>query len=238
MPQDSIKIVGKIALPPKKKVNFYFDGFNFYRGIKEAGWKEYYWLDIFAFSKALIGKYKDWEVQNVNYYTAKPWGKEKKRKQNILLDANVKFNGGAFRVHYGSYTSKTIDCLATCKQRFKWPEEKGADVGVAVNIIGDALLKNCDVSVLVSGDNDQLPTLKFIKEKLPHHKVLVFFPPHREKNELGKHCYHSSHLLTSRHMFEKCVWPETVTFADATTAQRPSDWPGIAKPGIAKPASI
>jgi len=226
-PQDTLKIVGKIELPAKKRINVYFDGFNFYRGLKEAGWQKYYWLDILAFSKALMGKYKDWEVRHVHYYTAKPWGEEKRRNQNILLDANTKYNHGAFTVHYGSYTSKTIDCLATCKETFKWPEEKGADVGVAVDIIGDALLKRCDVSVLVSGDNDQLPTLKFIKNNLPHHKIFVFFPPHRNRNALRDHCHYSSHLLSSPHLLEKCVWPQVVTFPDKTTATRPEKWPAL-----------
>lgn len=223
------KIVGKINLPQakKKRVNFYYDGFNFYRGLKESNWEYYYWLDLVKFSQKLIGKYKDWEVNKVNYYTAPPFSKEKADRQRILMDCNTKLNGKYFEVKWGKYGTRTIRCSATCKEEFKHPEEKGADVGIAVDIIGDFLLKDCDVTVLVSGDNDQIPALKFINDHNPYHKILIFFPPNREKNSLRKYCYQHSHLLTSPHLFSSCILSNPVKFSDETEVAKPEKWPDL-----------
>lgn len=212
---------------PIKKVNFYYDGFNFYRGLKEANWQKFYWLNIVEFSRKLIGKYDGWELNKTNYYTAKPYGKDKALRQQMFIFANQKLTSGIFDVKWGQYGERNITCLKTCKESFKIPLEKGADVGIAVDIVTDCILGNCDVTVLVSGDNDQIPTLKFIKNHNPNHKVLVFFPPHRNLNSLQPHCYKSSHLLTSPHLFETSVMPRKLTLPDGSWTMRPPEWPGL-----------
>ena len=36
------------------RVISYIDGFNLYFGLKDKGWKRYYWLDLAALSGALL----------------------------------------------------------------------------------------------------------------------------------------------------------------------------------------
>jgi hypothetical protein len=53
----------------KKRVITYIDGFNLYYGLKEKGWKRYYWLDIRKLSESLL---KPWqELNEVKYFTAR-----------------------------------------------------------------------------------------------------------------------------------------------------------------------
>lgn len=213
-----------------KKVNFYYDGFNFYRGLQEAKWRHYYWLDMVAFSRKLIGKYDDWQLNKVNYYTAEPLSRDKRMRQTMFLDANKKLNPGVFEVKYGSYSQRTLVCRGSCRESYKMPEEKGADVGVAVDLVADAILKKCDITVLISGDNDQIPALKLLQAHNPQHKILVFFPPHRNKNELHKYSYKQSHLISSMHLFESSVLEPIVKFSDGTFYMRPPEWPAPPSP--------
>jgi uncharacterized LabA/DUF88 family protein len=215
---------------PLKRVNFYYDGFNFYRGLQEAKWRHYYWLDIVAFSKKLIGKYDDWQLNKVNYYTAPPLSEPKRLRQTMLLKANTHKHPGLFEVKYGSYSQRKLTCRGTCKENFYMPEEKGADVGVAVDLVADAILKNCDVTVLISGDNDQIPALKFLKAHNPNHKVLVFFPPHRNRNELHKYSYKQHHLISSMHLFESSLLDHVERFPDGSFCMRPPEWPPVPAP--------
>lgn len=56
-----------------KRVIFYFDGFNFYHGLRDMcriskDWKAFYWLDFVAFCREFI--VGDQELVKVKYFTA------------------------------------------------------------------------------------------------------------------------------------------------------------------------
>lgn len=37
-----------------RRVISYIDGFNLYFGLKQKGWRKYYWLDLAALSRSLL----------------------------------------------------------------------------------------------------------------------------------------------------------------------------------------
>jgi len=61
-------------------------------------------------------------------------------------------------------------------------EEKDTDINIAIEMVKDALERKCDKMVLISGDSDYLPVIRFV---LDHGiKVLVLVPPHQRVTRL------------------------------------------------------
>ncbi len=174
---------------PPKKVVFYFDGFNFYHGfkdytLKKSEWKNYYWLDFVKFCSQFVFEHDNQKLHRVKYFTAPPNNVQKRSKQSALFSANRILNGDLFEVINGHYSDKFIDCRASCKKQFKVQEEKCTDVNLALAMINDCIDGNVDVITLVTADRDQVSTIKYIKNKFPHIKLKVYFPPERKSNEI------------------------------------------------------
>jgi len=209
---------------PTLKVNFYIDGCNLHQGLIEYGWESFLWLDFVEFCKKLIGKYSDWELQKVKYYSARPFGILGLQK-NMLINANKHKNADKFEEIQGKYIIKTLDCDAKCKLEFKIAEEKCTDVGIAVDMVADCIKGNCQVSVLISGDNDQIPNLRYIKTYHSSHKLLVFFPPNRHKNELGAYCFKAINLTSTKSLFENSLLDDKIIISPTAFYMRPPEWP-------------
>ena len=76
----------------KKRVIFYFDGFNFYNGLREQSlinpaWKNYYWIDLVKFCEQFITP-SDSELVAVKYFTSPPTNLTKRSKQSAFFGAN------------------------------------------------------------------------------------------------------------------------------------------------------
>lgn len=63
----------------KQKVIVYIDGFIFYHGIIENGWKKYLWLDLISFSQKLLRPYQ--ELVKVRYHTSITVSSKEKRER-------------------------------------------------------------------------------------------------------------------------------------------------------------
>ena len=87
-----------------EKVIFYFDGFNFYNGLKQARWKKYYWLDMVEFCSKFLKPNQ--ELVEVNYFSARPINKGKQGRQDLFFSAN-KLNP-KFNLYLGKYLPKKI----------------------------------------------------------------------------------------------------------------------------------
>lgn len=166
------------------RVIFYFDGFNFYNGLKakaklDRTWRNYYWLDFVMFCRQFIYEHDGHELIAVIYFTAPPFNQKKRSKQSALLHANKLISKDLFKVFQGHYTEKEIACLAFCKEKFKVYEEKCTDVNLALEILMDCNNDNVDIIILVTADSDQIPTIRTIKENYPRKVVKVYFPPCR-----------------------------------------------------------
>lgn len=69
-----------------QKVIVYVDGFNFYFGLKDKGWKKFYWLDIVSFFTNIIRPYQ--ELVEVKYFSARSMSKEQGKRQDSFFVAN------------------------------------------------------------------------------------------------------------------------------------------------------
>ena len=143
----------------KQTVIAYIDGFNFYFGLREKRWRNFYWLDICKFIERNLRPYQ--ELLEVNYFTAIPLDQGKADRQDQLFQAN-KLNH-KFRLHLGKYLKKDKKCH-NCGYINHTYEEKETDVRIATSMLYDSFRNKSDIILLVSADSDLIPPIEIIKE--------------------------------------------------------------------------
>ena len=147
-----------------RRVIVYFDGFNFYNGLKAHSklypdWLNYYWIDLYKLCKQFFTDGEGNNLVEVKYFTAPPQNSQKRSRQSAFFGANQLINGNKISVHNGHYTQKEVECFAKCKEKFTVLEEKCTDVSLALTIIEDCLDDKVDTVVIVTADSDQIPTI-------------------------------------------------------------------------------
>lgn len=162
----------------KQRVIVCVDGFNFYYGLKDNSWRKYYWLDLVKFFEKFIRA--DQELVKVKYFSAKPNNIDKSRRQNAFFQANQE--NSKFELIFGKYLHKTITCHS-CGYVISTYEEKDTDVRIATQIVDDALIKQCDIAIIVSADSDMVPAIELAQEA--GIKTFVYFPPTHYSSNLS-----------------------------------------------------
>ena len=200
-----------------KRVTVYVDGFNFYYGLKrkkrvDRSWKRFYWLDVVTFFEQFLGP--DQELAKVIYFTASPLDPVKNSRQSAFINANFILHPDKFEIVRGKYINKTIVC-PHCHLAINRPEEKKTDVNLSVRMMGDCLMDQTDVVILVSADSDLIPPIDFIFNNFPNKKVKVYFPPANYSFDINGYmkAHKSSvvHLESNVVKFNNAIMPDTVT---------------------------
>lgn len=200
-----------------ERVNFYIDGYNFYRGLRDKNWKNYYWLDMVKFCSLFLKPHQ--ELTEVNYFSAIPKGKAKQDRFDSFLTANKQ--NPKFALHLGKFMEKTIT-FGT--RTIKTYEEKQTDVHIAVKMIRDVVLDKCDTSILVSADSDLTPPIDFLREYKPKHRIYVYFPPNRFSYDLKQKANSFIHLQNHQQKFVNAVLPDSIQLPNGHSITRPDKW--------------
>lgn len=201
----------------KQRIIFYIDGFNFYFGLKSRNWKKYYWLDLVKFCEQFIRPHQ--ELIRVNYFSAIQKSRGKQDRQDLFLSAN-KLNP-KFHLYLGKFLEKTIEHNG---QKIKTFEEKETDVHIAVQMIRDIVLDQCDISILISADSDLIPPIDFINEIKPKHKIFVYFPPSRFSYDLKQKATNYITLHNHELKFKSSLFPDEVTLPNGYVIKKPTKW--------------
>ena len=131
----------------------YVDGLNLYHGLRDRGWRRYYWLDARRLAERLL--LPDQTLVAVRYFTARvsaePGNPDKPRRQNAYLEALATLPD--LSIHYGQYEAREERCRQ-CGRTWLRREEKMTDVNIAVEMLGDAADDAFDTAILVSADSD------------------------------------------------------------------------------------
>jgi hypothetical protein len=76
-------------------------------------------------------------------------------------------------------TCKTaITTCPVCKRQLKGTVEKGVDAAIITDLITFAFDDNYDIAILISGDADHAPVVKYIQRKTDKQVVQAFFRDH------------------------------------------------------------
>ncbi|MBG9374653.1 NYN domain-containing protein [Panacibacter sp. DH6] len=208
-----------------KKVIFYFDGFNFYNGLKDkckkdAVWKRYYWIDFVKFCSQFLPDTQ--ELVKVKYFTAPPQNPYKRSRQATLFAANSLINQEKFEIIKGKYIDKTVGCKI-CGSPFQVPEEKRTDVNISCHMLLDCFKNNADKLILVTADSDLIPTIECIKQNFPDKQFKIYFPPFRTSMDLINLCKPVVFLENNPKKFDAAIMEDTIS-KDGKSFTKPSQW--------------
>lgn len=140
----------------------YIDGFNFYFGLREKGWKRYYWLNLQELAKNLLKPFQ--EHVTTKYFTSRiSFPPDKQKRQLTFIEALETLDN--FQIFYGTYQTNTITCKR-CGNIFPKPNEKMTDVNIATELLTDAFLNHYDKAILILRQLNSVSILHFgmIKE--------------------------------------------------------------------------
>ena len=203
------------------RVIAYIDGFNLYYGIKQKGWRRFYWLNVEALSRSLLAH--DQELRATKYFTAlmssTPSDPDKSRRQTTYIEALETLPD--LQVFFGHFLAKPMKCLK-CGVTWTSYEEKRTDVNIAIEMLNDAYQNRFDTALLISGDSDLAGMVEMIRHLFPQKRIVVAFPPARNSNELRKVVNYA--FTIGRDKLVASQFPDAVTKPDGFTLHRPQRW--------------
>lgn len=200
-----------------ERVIAYIDGYNLYFGMKDSGFKRYLWLNSLALVQNLLKPNQ--KLIKVKYFTTLVTNDiNKRQRQKTYLGALQTVND--IQIFYGKFQKEKTHCNA-CGNDTASDCEKTTDVAIAVEIIKDYYEGTCDMAMLISGDTDLLPPIKFINEETQN-RVFVAFPPNRINDEVRK--FAKGDIVIGRKNLSKSQFPNEVTNANGEVFTKPNTW--------------
>jgi uncharacterized LabA/DUF88 family protein len=200
------------------RVIAYIDGFNLYFGLREKGWRRFYWLNVQLLVQNLL-KFNQ-ELVMTKYFTARVIGSpDKEKRQSTFLEALETLPN--LEISYGKYQLNPREC-PHCGFKDRVPNEKMTDVNIAVEIFSDAAKDKFDTALLLSADSDLAPLVTAIKNTFTQKRIVVAFPPKRESVELSNIAH--ACLRIGRAIFARSLLPDKVKKVDGFILQRPPTW--------------
>ncbi len=202
----------------RERVAIYIDGFNLYFGLKDSGWRKYYWLNMQTFANSLVKS--GGEAVSVKYFTARISGPpDKQKRQSDYLDALASLPN--LQILFGKYVKSPQRC-PLCRRRFMCPEEKMTDVKIAVELLSDAFRDVFDRAIVVSADADLVPPIQAVRTFFPFKKIVAAFPPKRHSDDLRRAA--SATFRIGESYFNRNQLPRNVTTLHGYIVRRPADW--------------
>jgi uncharacterized LabA/DUF88 family protein len=201
-----------------RRIAVYVDGFNLYFGLKDAGWKRHYWLDIWQLAENLV---RGGRLCLVKYFTAHVKGNPpKQQRQQVFLQA-LAAHRPRLQIICGHYLLKQWQCRK-CGNISQMAEEKKTDVNIATNLLGDAYEDLFDAAIVVSADSDLVPPIEMIRSLWPEKRVVVGFPPKRASKELRKVAHNTFYINEAA--IRVSHLPNPVVKADGGQLSKPVGW--------------
>ena len=201
-----------------ERVIAYIDGFNLYFGLRDRGWRQFYWLDIALLAENLLKENQ--QSEEVTYFSARISGpRRKQERQNAFLEANAEL--GKCKIHYGQYLNKRRVC-PNCKYIHNIPEEKMTDVNIAVEMLADAYQDRFDTALLISADSDLTPPVRKVKELFESKRVVATFPPKRNSQRLASAV--DAYFTIGRGRLAKSLLPRSLEKSNGVIISRPEQW--------------
>lgn len=196
----------------------YIDGFNLYFGLKDKGWKRYYWLNLVSLAKSLLKPGQS--LQRVKYFTSRiSLPPDKAKRQNEFIEALETLP--EISIYYGKYQTNDVTCTH-CGHIMLKPNEKMTDVNIAVEMLADAFEDRFDVAILISADSDLTGPIRHIKKLFPQKQVIVAFPPSRFSYELKKIA--DATFTIGRKKLADSIFPDQITKKGGYILKRPERW--------------
>ena len=203
-----------------ERVIAYIDGFNLYYGMKDSGWRRYYWLN----PESLVRKFLNGrQLCGVKFFTSQVTEPiDKKNRQKAYLDALSTLP--LVQTMLGRYELKPWTCYG-CKQTVVIPKEKMSDVRLATELLIDAFYDAFDTAYIISGDSDLVPPIQYVRQVFPKKAVGVISPPKRVSAELRAASTWSA--VIGRATLASSQFPNEIARPSGHSLHRPLKWGGV-----------
>jgi uncharacterized LabA/DUF88 family protein len=203
-----------------ERVIAYVDGYNLYHGLKDKGWKRFYWLDVHAL---LLREMRDGqELTAVRYFTAS--GRRQSHgahlRQQTYLDA-LRSLGTIDVRQVGKFEKRPWKC-PKCNANLKRDQEKQTDVAMATAIIADAYDDEYDCAWVMTADADLVPAVEHVQKRFPEKAVIIIPPRGRRSDELINAGSGKRDIRQSR--FGSAQLPDEISLEDGRIIRRPAEW--------------
>ena len=199
----------------------YIDGFNLYYGLRSKGWRRYYWLDVRRLAENLL--LPGQQLAMVRYFTAPVLSQTddpgQRERQQAYLDALATLP--ELHIHYGYFLIKSYVC-PMCGAKYDAYEEKMTDVNIATELLSDAQDDAFDTAIVISGDSDLSGPVTAVRERYPHKRVVVAFPPNRTSFRLRQVA--AASFTIGRRRFAASLLPERIQKPDGFVIGKPPQW--------------
>ncbi len=199
------------------RVVAYIDGYNLYFGLREKGWKRFYWLNLQKLAEQFLKPHQ--KLLETKYFTTiVKYPDDKRLRQQAFLEALQTLPNFSF--FYGHFLADPVTCRQ-CGHTYTTHHEKMTDVNISVELMKDAFQDRFDVAFLVSADSDLVSPVRTVRQLFPKKKVISIFPPGRFSSALKKvstGVLHIGHVELSKSLF-----PEQV-IKDGVLLERPASW--------------
>ncbi|MBF2734896.1 MAG: NYN domain-containing protein [Betaproteobacteria bacterium AqS2] len=197
-------------------VFFYVDGHNLYHGAGEGR----RWLSLPLLASLILGKLGgELEVAKIHYFTSEYSTKGKAGpKQQTYLRVLAQHKP-LVEVHLGRFEPKKRTCNS-CNHEQTRPEEKETDVSIGCQMLHDVYNnKHFHTAVLLSGDGDFVPAIRFVDKAKKRAVVL---------NPRGKNYWRFQEIAPESfpllpEMYDECLLPDRVKDGEGFLV-RPKEW--------------
>jgi uncharacterized LabA/DUF88 family protein len=204
-----------------KRVMAYIDGFNFYFGIKAAGWDDCLWLNPCSLANNLLKQNQT--LAAVKYFTSRisenPHNPDKRKRQSTFIEAIQ--NTPCTEVYFGQFQKRAMRCKR-CGGNWQTFDEKMTDVNIATHLLCDAFEDRFDTALIISGDSDLTPPVEAILARFSTKKIIVVSPPERHSVRLAKAA--SASFQLGRKLLKDSQFPDEYKKPDGYVLKRPGTW--------------
>jgi uncharacterized LabA/DUF88 family protein len=212
---------------PTDPTSFIIDGFNLYHSAvaasKDLAGASTKWLNIRALCESYLPNIGRANVSREFYYFSALAHHRTKvdpdtvaRHQSFidcLADTGVV-------IQLANFKEKQIWC-GLCENQLTRHEEKETDVAIAVKLIELFATDRCDTAILVTGDTDIAPAVRYVKQYYPHKRVGFLFPYRRKNKEL---LALGTGIKMSKEKYVEFQFPNTVILKDGRSRTKPIMW--------------
>ena len=200
------------------KVNFYYDGFNLYFGLRSKYDRKYLWLDLNHLSNLMLKNGQ--QISKIKYFSArltKPPSKVKRQTNYIEALESLE----VIEIFYGQYLTHEHIC-PKCNHKEIIPTEKMTDVNIATELLVDGFNNEFDVAIIISADSDLVGPIKQLKNLFPQKKIVIAFPPDRDSFELRKNA--NAYFRIGKQKFQQSQFPNPVISLKGYPLYKPESW--------------
>jgi uncharacterized LabA/DUF88 family protein len=202
------------------KTIFLIDGFNLYHSLTNPAFPQltkYKWLNLHQLCKIFLPNNES--LEDIFYFTSlTPWNYAKRQRHMIYIRV-LEYYG--IKVIYGKF--KPVEKLCPdCKTYYSTYEEKQTDVNIAISLMKFAKEDKFDRALILTGDSDQVPTIKAVKELYPTKIIEIMIPFGRDAKELKSVADH--HFKIKELQLQSCQLNDKVDIGNNIVIEKPKEW--------------